>query len=130
MKINEDMKKIIAKELAYVATVDGDSNPNIGPKRTMRYLDENHLIFCENTGGKHFNNIKENGKIAVAFADRENNHGYRFVGKATSYTDEEHMNLAKETVGVAPKKACVIIEIEKIYTLDSGPIAGKLYKED
>ena len=36
------------------------------------------------------------------------------------------MNLAKEKAGVMPKAAAVIIDIEKIYTLDSGPIAGKL----
>ena len=39
------------------------------------------------------------------------------------------MDLAKELVGTAPKAAAVIIDIEKMYTLDSGPLAGKLIEE-
>ena len=126
MKLTQEIKDLIGEQLAYIATVDENGNPNIGPKRTMRVLDDEHLIFCENTDGKHHANIKNNGKIAIAFVKREDNKGFRIVGAAKSYTDEEHMNLAKEKAGVMPKAAAVIIDIEKIYTLDSGPIAGKL----
>lgn len=129
MKLTEEMKRFVNEELAYLATCDEDGNPNIGPKRTMRVLDDTHLIYCENTDGKHHDNIKKNGKVAIAFVKRFDNQGFRFVGKAQSYTDEEHMELAKEKAGVMPKAACVIIEIEKYYTLNSGPLAGKLVEE-
>lgn len=129
MKLTDEMKDLIKVQLAYIATVDEQGNPNIGPKRTMRVLDDTHLIFCENTNGQHHANIKANGKISVAFVDREANKGFRFTGKATSYTDQAKMDLAKELVGTAPKAAAVIIDIEKMYTLDSGPLAGKLIKE-
>lgn len=129
MKLTDEMKDLIKVQLSYIATVDEQGNPNIGPKRTMRVLDDTHLIFCENTNGQHHANIKANGKISVAFVDREANKGFRFTGKATSYTDQAKMDLAKELVGTAPKAAAVIIDIEKMYTLDSGPLAGKLIKE-
>lgn len=129
MKLTEEMKELIKTELAYIATADNDGNPNVGPKRTMRVLDDQHLIFCENTDGKHHANIKANGKISVAFVKREKNYGFRFDGIAKSYTDEEHMELAKSKAGARPKAAAIIIEILKIYTLDSGPKAGKLYQE-
>lgn len=129
MKLTEEMKELIKTELAYIATADNDGNPNVGPKRTMRVLDDEHLIFCENTDGKHHANIKANGKISVAFVKREKNYGFRFDGIAKSYTDEEHMELAKSKAGARPKAAAIIIEILKIYTLDSGPKAGKLYQE-
>lgn len=129
MKLNQEMKDFVAEELAYLATVDEFGNPNIGPKRTMRVLDDERLIYCENTGGQHLHNIENNGKVAIAFVKRTENQGYRFTGTAKVYTDEEHMNLAKEKAGVTPKKACVIIDVEKIYTLASGPLAGKLVEE-
>ncbi|EGS36720.1 pyridoxamine 5'-phosphate oxidase family protein [Megasphaera sp. UPII 135-E] len=129
MKLTDEMKDLIKVQLSYIATVDEQGNPNIGPKRTMRVLDDTHLIFCENTNGQHHANIKANGKISVAFVDREANKGFRFTGKATSYTDQAKMDLAKELVGTAPKAAAVIIDIEKMYTLDSGPLAGKLIEE-
>ncbi len=128
MKLNDDMKNLIKEQLAYIATVDNDGHPNVGPKRTMRVLDDERLIFCENTDGQHHANIKANGKISVAFVNREANHGYRFVGRATSFTDEENMALAQEKAGVRPKAAAVIIDIKRIDTLDSGPIAGKPFQ--
>lgn len=129
MKMTQEMKDMVKVQLAYIATVDEQGNPDIGPKRTMRVLDDNRLIFCENTDGQNHKNIKSNGKIAVTVIDRENNEGFRFVGKATSYTDEEKMALAEKIVGVRPKAACIIIDIEKIYTMASGPKAGKLVTE-
>ncbi|MSS77233.1 pyridoxamine 5'-phosphate oxidase family protein [Anaerococcus sp. WCA-380-WT-2B] len=125
MKFTDDMKELISKQLAYIATVDNNGLPNIGPKRTMRILEDGKFIYCENTGGRHHANIKDNGKIIICYVDRDNNHGYRFEGRAKSYTDDEHIALAEKTVGVKPKAATIIINIEKIYTLDSGPKAGK-----
>ena len=130
MKLTEEMKELVKTELAYIATADNEGNPNVGPKRTMRVLDDTHLIFCENTDGKHHANIKANGKISVTFIQREKNFGFGFDGTAKSYTDEEHMELAKEKAGVRPKAAAVIIEIKTIYTMASGPKAGKLYVEE
>lgn len=128
MKLTEEMKELIKTELAYIATADNEGNPNVGPKRTMRVLDDTHLIYCENTDGRHHANIKANGKISIAFVKRERNYGFRFEGTAKSYTDEEHMELAKSKAGARPKAAAIVIEILKIYTLDSGPKAGKLYE--
>lgn len=129
MKFTEDMKELIKVELAYLASVNDNCMPDIGPKRTMRLLDDSRLIYCENTDGKHHQNIKDNGKVAVAFVNRTGNKGYRFVGRAKSYTDEEHMNLAQEIVGVRPKAAAVIIEVDQAYTLNSGELAGKLIED-
>lgn len=129
MKLTDEMKEMIKKELAYIATADNDGNPNVGPKRTMRVLDDTHLLFAENTNGQHFANILANGKISVTVIDRPANHGFRFNGVATAYKDEKHMELAKELVGALPKAATVIIDIQKMFTMDSGPLAGKLIKE-
>lgn len=129
MKLTDEMKEMIKKELAYIATADNDGNPNVGPKRTMRVLDDTHLLFAENTNGQHFANIKANGKISVTVIDREKNHGFRFNGIASVHTDEKSMQLAKELIGAVPKTACIIIDIKKMFTMDSGPLAGKPIEE-
>ncbi len=104
MKLNDEMKKIIKDELAYIATVGEDGLPDIGPKRTMRVLDDNRLIYCDNTGGRHYANINVNGKNIIAFVKRNDNLGFRFEGTAKSYTDDEHMNLAKEYASWVQKR--------------------------
>ena len=71
-KLTDAMKEIIEKQLAYVSTVSNEGMPNIGPKRSMRILDENTLIYNENTGKQTMNNILANGKVAVAYADWAN----------------------------------------------------------
>ncbi|KDE61468.1 hypothetical protein FUSO4_11855, partial [Fusobacterium necrophorum DJ-1] len=110
----------------YVSTVSNEGMPNIGPKRSMRILDENTLIYNENTGKQTMNNILANGKVAVAYADWAKLDGYRFVGKAEVFTEgkyyDEAVEWAKGKMG-APK-AAVIIHIEDVYTLRSGATAG------
>lgn len=125
-KLTDAMKEIIEKQLAYVSTVSNEGMPNIGPKRSMRILDENTLIYNENTGKQTMNNILVNGKVAVAYADWAKLDGYRFVGKAEVFTEgkyyDEAVEWAKGKMG-APK-AAVIIHIEDVYTLRSGATAG------
>lgn len=125
-KLTDAMKEIIEKQLAYVSTVSNEGMPNIGPKRSMRILDENTLIYNENTGKQTMNNILANGKVAVAYADWAKLDGYRFVGKAEVFTEgkyyDEAVEWAKGKMG-APK-AAVIIHIQDVYTLRSGATAG------
>lgn len=125
MKLTKEMKDMIKSQLGYMATVDEEGNPNIGPKRSIRVLDDERLIYAENTNGQHHKNIKNNGKVAIVFIDWENNKGFRFTGKAVSYTDQDKLDLAKEIIGTEPKAATIIIDIEKTFTMDSGPKAGK-----
>ena len=63
--LTDVMKEMIEKELAYVSTVSNDGIPNIGPKRSMRLLDEHTLIYNENTGKQTMKNLIDNGKVAV-----------------------------------------------------------------
>lgn len=44
-KLNQEMKDMIAKQLSFVATTNPDGTPNIGPKQSVRVLDDEHLFF-------------------------------------------------------------------------------------
>lgn len=125
-KLTQEMKEMIETQLAYIATVDRDGNPNIGPKRSMRIYDENTLVYNENTGKQTMNNIMDTGKASVAYAVREKLKGFRFSGKAEIQTEgklyDEAVEWAKGKMGVP--KAVGIIHIERIFCIDSGKNAG------
>ncbi|MDO5732975.1 MAG: pyridoxamine 5'-phosphate oxidase family protein [Eubacteriales bacterium] len=126
-KLTDAMKEFMAENLAYVATVDAEGNPNIGPKRTARILDDEHIIYNENTGGQTMRNLKDNGKIAIAYVNYEKLDGYRFVGSAEVYEEGPYKEQALEWTQIHKKgnpKAAVVMKIERIYTLKIGPTAG------
>lgn len=126
-KLNETMKAFMQENLAYVATVDKDGNPNIGPKRTARILDDEHIIYNENTGGQTMRNLEDNGKIAIAYVNYEKLDGYRFVGTAEVYHDGPYMEQALAWTAEHKKgnpKAAVVMKIERIFTLKIGKLAG------
>lgn len=79
-ELNDDMKKMLAKQLPVQATSSPSGVPDIGPKRSLRLYDDRTLIYNENTGGQTLQNIREGSKMAVVVIDREALDGYRFVG--------------------------------------------------
>lgn len=125
-KLTQEMKDMFAVQLPIVATVNEDGTPNLGPKRSARLLDDETIIFNENTSGKTQQNIERTGDITVMIVDREKLDGYRFVGKASVYTSGEYydgaVKWAEGRMGVP--KAAIVMKVEKIYTLKSGPTAG------
>ncbi|WP_283680366.1 pyridoxamine 5'-phosphate oxidase family protein [Lentilactobacillus sp. Marseille-Q4993] len=130
-KLTDDMKILLKDELSYIATVDADGNPDIGPKISMRVLDDSHLIYNEMTGGQTQANIEADAKAIVAVANAKALHGYRFGGPAKLYTSGEYFdNAVAWADGKYPyPKAAGVITIEKIWTLDPGPLAGKIEEE-
>ena len=123
-KLTDEMKVLMAKQLAYVASVSSDGMPNIGPKRTMRIYDDSTLVYNENTGKRTMENIKANSRIAVAYVDWEKLDGYRFVGRTEVFTEGKLFDEAVEWAKGKVPKAVVLIHIEEIYTLKIGPTAG------
>ncbi|MCP9332685.1 pyridoxamine 5'-phosphate oxidase family protein [Lentilactobacillus hilgardii] len=130
-KLNQAMKDLIAGELSYIATVDADGNPDVGPKISMRVLDDEHLIYNEMTGGQTQANINDNGKVIVATANAKALKGFRFGGTAKLYTDGPYYEQAEKWAeGKFPvPKGAGVINIEKIWILDPGPKAGKIFEE-
>ena len=123
-KLTDEMKELMSKQLAYIATVSSDGMPNIGPKRTMRIVDDSTLMYNENTGKQTQQNIKDNARVAVAYVDWEKLDGYRFVGKAEIFTEGKIFDDAVEWAKGKVPESVVVIHIEEIYTLHIGGPAG------
>ncbi|GGC18288.1 hypothetical protein GCM10007205_29200 [Oxalicibacterium flavum] len=127
--LNDAMKAMLAKQLPIQATTSKDGLPDIGPKRSLRFYDDNTLIYNENTGGQTLQNIRDGSKMAIAVIDREALDGYRFVGTPEIFTEgsKPYENALEFAAGNNMKqpKFAVLIHIDNIYTLRSGPDAGK-----
>ncbi len=76
-------------------------------------------------------NVQPGVSFDYATANAKALKGFRFGGPAKLYTDGPYYEQAKEwATGKFPvPKAAGIITIEKIWTLDPGPKAGKIFEE-
>ncbi|MCO7641499.1 pyridoxamine 5'-phosphate oxidase family protein [Pseudomonas sp. S 311-6] len=126
--LNDAMKAMLAKQLPIQSTVSKDGLPDIGPKRSLRAYDDQTLIYNENTGGQTLRNILDGSKMAIAVIDREALDGYRFVGTPEVFSEgqpfDDAVAFASQN-GMKTPKFAVLVHLDAIYTLRSGPDAGK-----
>jgi hypothetical protein len=123
-KLTEEMKALIGSQQAFIATASPDGVPNIGPKASTHVVDDEHIVFYELTGGRTWENLQKNPRVAIAMADTSTMQGYRFVGKAELITEGELYEGAKKLAEMmklpAPPKAAVKVKVEEIYNLGAG----------
>ncbi|GFH39954.1 pyridoxamine 5'-phosphate oxidase family protein [Lactococcus insecticola] len=127
MKLTTDMKRLITENLAYIATVDNDGNPDIGPKMSIRVYDDETIVYDELTGKQTMANIENNGKAIIAVANESEMSGYRFSGPTQIIREGAFFEDATKwsVDGKHPlPKAAGVMKIEKIWTLAPGPTAG------
>ena len=120
-KLTEEMKELIATQQCFVATVNPDGTPNLGPKRSTRVLDDEHLVYNEATGKRTWANVQNGSTVAIAVVDREKMKGFRFVGIPEAITSGELYEQAVAAVtkrpGLPAPKAVIKIKITRIYNL-------------
>ncbi len=120
-KLTQEMKDLVAAQQCFIATVDPDGTPNVGPKRSTRVLDDEHLAYNEVTAKQTWANVQHNPRVAIAVVDREKMKGYRFVGAAETITSGPIFEQAVEAMRArgmtAPLTAVVKVKVEKIYSL-------------
>ncbi len=126
--LTPEMKDLIAVQQCFVATVNPDGTPNVGPKRSTRVLDDEHIAFNEVTAKQTWTNIRYNPRVAIAVVDREKMKGYRFVGTAEPVTSgvlfDQAVEIMRARGMMAPLTAVVRVTIDRIYNLGM-PGAGE-----
>lgn len=75
-KLTEERKALLANQEAFIGTASPHDMPNIGPKGSTRILDDKHIVFYELTGGRKWENLQNNPKVAIAVVDRNKMRGY------------------------------------------------------
>lgn len=131
--LTEDMKQFINDNLGFIATVNEQGIPDLGPKMSLFALDDNHLAYHERTGGQMYKNLLNGSPLVVAFVNLEEKKGYRFRGEVVLHTDDdiynEQVKLANERGTKVP--ACVpVMEITQIEDLSAGAHAGTTIAKD
>lgn len=127
VKLNSDMKEMLKNQLSFLATADGDNNPQVGPKGSMRVLDDEHLLYEEHTGKHAWHNVQVNPQVAVAVVDLNAYKGFRFEGKVEIHQGDQIFRDAEEYAAHTshiPPIAAVVIKIKRIFYLDAGEKAG------
>ena len=122
-KLSPEMKAMIAENQCFVATASPDGVPNLGPKRSTRVIDDEHLLFNEGTGRLTLENLRKNPKVAVAVVSADRSDGYRFFGPAELLESGELYEAARaeaQKIGRPAPAALVRITVEEIYTLKPG----------
>ncbi len=126
--LTPEMKELVAGFQCFVATVSPDGTPNVGPKRSTRVLDDEHLAFNEVTARQTWTNLQNGSKVAIAVVDRETMRGYRFVGTPEPITAGEVYDQAvaamRQRGMMAPLKAVIKVKVERVYNLGM-PGAGE-----
>lgn len=130
--LTEEMKTMIGEQFPFLATVDKDGYPKVGPKGSLHVLDDQHLVYYEHTFRHAYNNVIANGRVAVAVANRKSQKGFRFEGIAHLHENDEVTEklLPKQVVERFNRGAIVIIDIQSIYKLDNTLESGTRIMED
>jgi len=115
--MNENVKKILKEQMWYVSTYSNE--PNVVPVAFKDVTDDGKLIigdvFLETT----LNNIKENGKVAIAASNEQTMEGYQIKGIAEYITSGTIVDNFKKIVsdmfnGAVTAKGALIITPEKV----------------
>ena len=124
-KLTEEMKTLIAGMQVYVGTASADGKPSIGLKGSTKVLDDEHLAFYELAGGRTWQNLQKNPRVAIVVTNWAKMQGYRFEGKVVEIITsgplyEEAKKLAEAMKIPVPPKAAIKVKIEEIYNLGKG----------
>lgn len=127
--LTTEMKDMLGKQLSFLATADENSNPQVGPKGTMRVFDDHHLIYNEHTAKQAWHNVQLSHIAAVAVVDHAAFKGFRFEGHVEIHQNDQIHEDAKAYAKdhkLPEPVAANVIAIDRIYLLDAGPHAGDL----
>ena len=122
-KLTGEIKEMLGKQLAIVATASKSGVPNAGPKGSVMVFDDETLVYSEATEGKTFRNLQENPNVAVMIMDREKSDGYQIKGRAefiTSGSLFDQIARRQEERKKPKPKYVVKIAVQEIYSVGSG----------
>lgn len=123
MTLNENVRKILAEQMWYLATYSNE--PNAVPVAFKKVTDDGKLlvgdVFLETT----LKNIQANGKIAVSASDAATLEGYQIKGTAQYITEGAIVDEFKQMVeamfkGAATAKGALIITPERVIVTTPG----------
>ncbi|MBD5431213.1 pyridoxamine 5'-phosphate oxidase family protein [Lactobacillus agrestimuris] len=89
-KLTQAQQDFFKDHLAFLSTVDSNGMPQVGPKQSMKVVDDSHLAYLEKTQQHAFENIKNGSKVAVVVADKPSHTNVRVIGTAEIQDKDEN----------------------------------------
>jgi predicted pyridoxine 5'-phosphate oxidase superfamily flavin-nucleotide-binding protein len=124
--LTDDMKRVVDRELGFVATVRPDGAPNLSPKGTIAVWDDDHLVFADLRSPGTVENLRSSPRIDVNVVDQLSRKGYRLEGTAVVHTEgadfergvrfyeDRGLDRARERI-----HSVVVIEVERAAAITS-----------
>lgn len=108
--MTNEVKKVLEENIWYVATYDAE--PNVVPVGFKSVSEDGKLNIAAVLLETTINNIKKNGKIAIAATDPATMEAYQIKGTAEFVTEgpifDAFVKLAQDTFGGALSAKCAI----------------------
>lgn len=135
--LTEDMKRLIREQkLGFVATVTPDGRPNLSPKGTTTYWDDDHLIFADLHSPGTVANLRHHPAVEINVVDWFVRKGYRFKGTAQVFSEGEEFErlkdyFSRQGVFDAPRRIhnVVLVKVEHVQALIS-PVYDRNVSEE
>ena len=123
MTLNENVRKILAEQMWYLATYSNE--PNAVPVAFKKVTEDGKLLVGDVFLQTTLENIEANGKIAVSASDAATLEGYQIKGTAQYITEGAIVEEFKQMVeamfkGAATAKGALIITPERVIVTTPG----------
>lgn len=123
MTLNENVRKILAEQMWYLATYSNE--PNAVPVAFKKVTEDGKLLVGDVFLKTTLENIQANGKIAVSASDAATLEGYQIKGTAQYITEGAIVDEFKQMVeamfkGAATAKGALIITPERVIVTTPG----------
>ena len=124
-ELTDEMKQLIESvRFCNVATASGDAAPNVSPKGSLMWLDNETIAFCDFMSPHTRENLKANTKVAVSVVDPDGKQAFQFKGTAQLLTSGDLYRKVADQAKAKAKKGgrelpdpanAAVIRIEEIF---------------
>lgn len=131
-KMTERMQRLLNKvHVAVLATSTMDGIPNAVPVGAKKIIDEETVLISDQYFNKTLANMKSNSKVSLMYW--KGGEGYQLKGSVTIETTGKLFDETSKWIEEKGRdhgrrlksKGAVILKIEEIYGISSGPKAGR-----
>lgn len=114
IKLTKKQQEFFNNHLPYLATVDKNGEPQIGPKASLKVLDDSHLQYLEKTQAQAYNNLKNGSKAAIVVADVPTHKAIKIIATPHIHENDDYAKSIVEGTDT-PNAYVVVLDIEKIF---------------
>lgn len=129
VKMPPEVKEVISKQKPLpFATAEKSGKPNVNFVTMWKILDDETILFVDNSYNKTRKNIDANPNAAIIAYDSEIKKAYQVKGTVETETKGERYQIAREMADAKKQagRAAVIFHVKEIYDSSVGAAGKKI----